>query len=839
MRRQLTLLLIVLIAGGVYVGAIDRGGPETQPVRPDPEEVPDLPVAPEMIAAEEDLVPIEVLVLDNYERPLLGCRVRVTALDDGPPRSHPREFRAGAPDPAAEGLTDEEGRATFRIAREGGCRVTATLPGSHATAADLMHAPGRVVLRLARGVVFRGRALINGSPAVGSRVLFRDWNDADSAYEVVDRTGWFALTVVPTRGTLDILHAGRTYSFPQVPPYEAEPVFELGAGSEIEGVVRNESGRPVAGAQVIIESEDVFVRTVSGRNGEFRVSGLPAGRPGITVCAEGYAPCYPDPDAPPAWLAAGQKRLVEVVLGEGTRVHGRVVDAETGGPLPGTEITASRSFYESVPPRITTIADDRGRFEFRAAPGHPLDIMVRDREHRLAPGKRGWIVPEGTLDLGDLEVRGSIAFEGRILDVDGVPRIGVDAVYRDDFSRSLVRVRTDDEGRFRIHTLAPEGGLYFNFFDPVWGRVRIWWSDFPKAPADLQPPRPASLEGVVALNGQSVAGAAVEADHRSQRGYLVARNCRALTDERGRYRLPRLSRGPYRLTVIHPDAERFETDLEPLRPGEATVLDVELTPGQPRSPENEASGLSIGGQVRSDEELPLPGIGIRLSGVRTGYQSTDVEGRFFWPDVPAGSYRLRFNPPHDSPWAENSLKVEAGGEEVVLVLGRACALEARVRLPSGEPCLRGSARLSRSGIGTVWTGSVEDGNIHFCGLVDGEYILILDVHGHLPLEIAVSVPCAPLILQLDAGAAIEGRVIDLVGDPVEGARVTAAMREQGLYERTVTDRDGWFSIRGLGPGTYDLTAVAKDKEGREYTAGPVRVSAGAGPVTLELELAKD
>ena len=81
-----------------------------------------------------------------------------------------------------------------------------------------------------------------------------------------------------------------------------------------------------------------------------------------------------------------------------------------------------------------------------------------------------------------------------------------------------------------------------------------------------------------------------------------------------------------------------------------------------------------------------------------------------------------------------------------------------------------------------------------------------------PLEISVS----------DAGAQIEGVVVDKSGQPQPGVTVMAIpaapyRRQEDLYQSHTTDQNGRFVMRGLRPGEYTLLA-ADGLAGQEYLA---------------------
>ena len=224
----------------------------------------------------------------------------------------------------------------------------------------------------------------------------------------------------------------------------------------------------------------------------------------------------------------------------------------------------------------------------------------------------------------------------------------------------------------------------------------------------------------------------------------------------------------------------------------------------------------------------MPGILIHLEGPRWEFLLSDAEGRFRFKGLPRGRYKLRTKLTRSDDRVGVVLPVEAGDTDIVVELLSAHTLEARVLFPNGEPCPTGTARL-----GSI-KGKVRNGELHLPGLPAGEYLLTLQVTDHLPLMLSVTLPSAPLVLQLDAGETIEVRVLHIGRKPVARVKVTAATEEEQDYRVGRTDGDGRIWFRGLHPGTYYLRVRARDDEGNSCSAGPLPVVAGSGPVTLRL-----
>jgi hypothetical protein len=91
--------------------------------------------------------------------------------------------------------------------------------------------------------------------------------------------------------------------------------------------------------------------------------------------------------------------------------------------------------------------------------------------------------------------------------------------------------------------------------------------------------------------------------------------------------------------------------------------------------------------------------------------------------------------------------------------------------------------------------------------------------------------CFPLWAQKSSGT-ISGTVTDSAGSPVANASITVSNVFSGQAAETHTDTSGHYSVSKLGPGNYEVTAVA---EGAPTSKSRVALAAGATQ-TLNLQL---
>ncbi|MBY0496506.1 MAG: carboxypeptidase-like regulatory domain-containing protein [Cyanobacteria bacterium] len=109
----------------------------------------------------------------------------------------------------------------------------------------------------------------------------------------------------------------------------------------------------------------------------------------------------------------------------------------------------------------------------------------------------------------------------------------------------------------------------------------------------------------------------------------------------------------------------------------------------------------------------------------------------------------------------------------------------------------------------------------------------MKVVGGLALGLALLVP-APLSAQLGTGD-LRGKVVDSQGAVLPGVAVVATNEGSGQYRETVSSSDGTFSMIGLTPGLYEVTASLTGF--KKYSRGGIRVEVGkAFSIDVPLQL---
>lgn len=285
------------------------------------------------------------------------------------------------------------------------------------------------------------------------------------------------------------------------PPAEREVVLpegerieielRLDAGVAIAGIVVDEAGSPVAGAQVWVSDPDssrvadaVSVASSVGRSrtgagprmrsaassatpadGRFRIEGLPPGPRAIFVIVDGLVASMPGigPDG-----AAAERRVVEapaqdvrLVVGKATRVQVRVSPRDVGRKSPTLVVSqgavGAAANFASESDVASRVACDFATWSSESilrcavTPG-PSTLRI------FVPGFAPVVLPMNptagaTTDLGEIRLDEGVTLSGRVVDVEGQPIAGAGLVPLSGLlgSRPLV---TQSDGSFAVEHVA-------------------------------------------------------------------------------------------------------------------------------------------------------------------------------------------------------------------------------------------------------------------------------------------------------------------------------------------------------------------------------------------------
>ena len=455
----------------------------------------------------------------------------------------------------------------------------------------------------------------------------------------------------------------------------------------IEGVVVDETGAPLSGAELRFEwPAGLGAATIVGGTqrrmgygimrtdsaGRFAGDHVPlalvelgtshfSGRR-VQVERPGY---LPQRDQGLEELAS-EGGLYRIVLRRGAQIRGRIVDAATGRPIAGAEVGLGRfraHGNRSVvlgPLEVdtgmhgkqvrTARSETSGRFAMNAWPGrHDLAVRAPGKAFFMTPNLR---IPATGLDLGDIGLDAEYQIRGVVLDRDGypVPQATVWAAGStassvlaglppETGSRSGfgVGLGVDGEGRFLVGGLSAGSSVDLEIAAPGFATQRL--SDVPSSHDDLLKVTldpEAVIAGRVTWRGKGVATRLSILDEEG-------RGTPFPTDDLGAFRTSGLGAGRFDLIAHPPDAQvlvrprtgRRFTLLSDAASGaedartsvtapSGGVVEVELELG--------VGARQLFGRV-AERGVSLPGVVIRVAGLDA---MTDAEGRYSIAGLTAG-----------------------------------------------------------------------------------------------------------------------------------------------------------------------------------------------------------
>jgi len=794
------------------------------------------------VAYGEDVVRVRVVTFDG--QPVTAARLEVRRSQSGRFSLGWPEWNAdlleamwketppGADDTlVATAETGADGWAEIGTLRDGAFDVTARVPGRVVRGAQVLSpsvagAPAPTIL-LDEGHAITGRVRTeDGEPVAGACVVAAyapagtaRWQDEERPLiAVADENGAFRIDGLPREAiTLYASPPGTWFQrdhFVRVP--RAAPVEIVLPMYELDVVVKDDrTGDPVPDAPVFFSTygfhmSTMVIRARTDAEGRIRMRAPnPYLGRGLII-----APGYLGPLRHEAWEKscnrrfAGQKLELRAV--PAAPVRGVVCDVK--GPVAGALVTGTwLEGFDTV--STSTRSGDDGAFvlSVRAGTVHvgavwPCSLPQDDLGAPLAIGKEG---------------------EHGILRVASAGRDGLKLLLP---ARRLV-------GAIAARIVTKEGA-------PVtaWPRVvGIDRSRWPKTAGDGT----VTLDGVPVGEARILVGKVTSAPIRVRQGEATPRidfvvpsqpsvhvEGRVVGDRRAAYvsgtygrRFPVASDGSFAF-----DASIFA--------GEVSV----------RAADAEGWTAAASAKCKAGETCRFDGIALkepliadlRVLASETGAPLADATASLYFPPdaVYCGNFedsvdlgwhvdeqgRVRFPIPRD---LDFEIQVRAPGRSGRDLRYDLCwrfprgdvelkplgALAGRVRFADGKP-----ATGVRVEAATGWSGETPhekretltdaDGRFRIDGLASAVHQVLVESAATgssiVPLKKDVAVPDESLDLVVEAGPAIEGRVIDVRGRPVFDALVRASRRGEVWERETYTDAKGRFRFPGTGTTKYDI-----------------------------------
>lgn len=522
--------------------------------------------------------------------------------------------------------------------------------------------------RIARELALGGIVLLpDGRAAAGATVtLYRqtstwpEWRRETVESVVTGATGAFTFSAARAPGYLvGFEHPDFAGDLKEAPPSLDELVLRLQPGFDVEGLVTNDAGLPMANVRVSLESTLVDERIVrvddTSTSGRFRFRNVPMGTVRVVARHEWWQPAVLSNVVVGSFARSLELRFTRPSLA----VEGRVLSAATQEPVVGAVVLALppvQRLGRNEPARAISGPD--GSFRLAGLARGVLRFEVRHSDHGVV--SRTVAVGSGFApQVFDLPVRSLV--RGRLLAEDPALVRGAVLTLR-SVADELVTAEVAADGAFafeRSITPGPAalsvaaGQVAFASGSAV-ATIRV---EEQSHPFELEVTAPSVLTGrVVDENRAPVAGARITAtaagqllDRLTRAGSaLLDRNIGklgdqltrsaagepepllAVTDAEGRYRLSGLPPGAVALRVVRQGYGSTQQQVEvPPCGTSAAAPDLGLR-----------AGCRVRGKVqRGGRALAGVQVGVVVDGMAIT-AITDLEGAYELADLPPGDYRV-------------------------------------------------------------------------------------------------------------------------------------------------------------------------------------------------------
>ncbi|MCE5250351.1 carboxypeptidase regulatory-like domain-containing protein [bacterium] len=417
----------------------------------------------------------------------------------------------------------------------------------------------------------------------------------------------------------------------------------------VSGTVRDEAGKPLAGADINVVSLgysnagnfnytlfDVAslsaLRVKSDGNGSFRLLNIPGGRMLMfSVAKGGYATAVKI-----VTLAADQS--VDISLAPAVSLSGTVQYGDSGKPAANVRISTR---YPPATPLLTAEVktDQNGRYTIPNLPSGPYTLHVyAEGKWTAQPRQNIEVKPGENLDNVDFKLIGGAVVKGKVVDgVTNEPIAGHWIGYKDltvtDWMPSLYTVLTDENGEFFF--TVPPGKARFQTASPDrYQLIELAARDTTVAEGKVY-----SLDTFVFEPGITVRGTTRTYDGAPVSGVVITGEVgiNLVSDSKGRFELAGQSPdGKLTLYASHPEKSlsgKVDIVIKPR-------IEVELLL-------DEFGKTSVEGRVVDNENKPIPNAAVQLvswndqnRGTVEKTAITDKQGKYRFDGLTVGKTYL-------------------------------------------------------------------------------------------------------------------------------------------------------------------------------------------------------
>ncbi|MHC4496711.1 MAG: carboxypeptidase regulatory-like domain-containing protein, partial [Planctomycetota bacterium] len=389
-------------------------------------------------------------------------------------------------------------------------------------------------------------------------------------------------------------------------------------------------------------------------------------------------------------------------------------------------------------------------------------------------------------------------------------------------------VMTDESGQFTLEDIQPSEETWIAYCQPIRG---VGLFNIPQGHKS-SPVRVVldfylgDTEGrVVGPNGQGLANRRVELVARINGDTTYTSESYRKTDKYGNFHAGVLCGSNVTVQARLADANEAERKYitEPITLSDSQIFfpmpTLVLGEGQPA--ETDDGKLLHSGRVVNEDGQPIAGVKVKLSFDMPGWMSTWVRSlmtdeRGLWKrrlpkDLSNLSVRLLHPEYIEQEQRPSSAELLNGTH--VMAMKRGLWLRGVVKNQQGRP-IENALVDTGGGEGTTPYGEVmencttprtsADGSFTVGGLPEGSKDIVVSAVGYAPQVIPIEIEegTEPITVSLKSGRTYIGQIVDVDGNPVEGAKIDVGAWEIGRRRRSIaritkTDSQGYFRIENL------------------------------------------
>ena len=685
-------------------------------------------------------------------------------------------------------------------------------------------AAATVIVRLARGEAIAGRVLDGTSraPVAGARVRVDEWDSLPgegdarpvASEAVTDARGAFRLEGLGRSAVTLVARAAGYAPARRDSARPGAPVeLFLFPGPGLTGTVRDDAGRPVAGASIRLFAEgwgSVPPVDATDDSGRFTAAGVEPGGYWLAARAGARAPTLAR-----VAVDARDEASAELIVADGGSVTGRIVDA-AGRPVARATVRPDAFEGQGLPALLSdalaATASGDGVFTVGPLPPGAFGLEVGSRG-RAPTRVSAVVVPRKATDLGDVALDEGLLVRGRVRDRAGAGLGGVQVSAESRRQEGFaVETQTDADGGFSLVGLSA-GAYDLTASAAGFARAEAT-ANAGGEPVELVLEEAGTLTGrVVDASGRPAEDARVEAESAGASPRETRSMGAPANEGDGRFTFRDVGAGIYVVRARAPGL------------GEGSLTGVRVVAGRATDAGTialAASGRVTGVVVDADGQ-PIPGATVRVERDPNSYRSddpsaqTDSTGTFEARGVRPGRMDVVASHPAYVSARQGGVEVDLEKEPpaVRIVLGRGARIEGRARHRDGRPFDGRVAAWSASG-------GAGPGGEPVPTQADGSFVVEHVPPGRVSVVLLTRVSSHPSIggpsgMTILAGATTR----EIEAREGEAASVDLVTRDIVVFGR----------VTRAGQGLAGITVTAIGPDGQNAVTGAM--GTGAGPVVAE------